>query len=68
VYSAFGVDHGEISKLAVRRPKPLPEQKLKRGKIRMINATHKVVGYGAGPTPLTTALRSVTPLRAVVGH
>jgi|SRR5262245_4037957 len=53
-----------ISKFAVKRPRG----RVKRGKIKLINSTHKVVNYGAGPTPLTTALRSVTPIRALVGH
>lgn len=65
--SAFGVEHG-ISKMVARAPKPLPKGKLRKIKVVGTNATHKIVNAGAGPTPVTVALRSITPLRAVLSH
>ena len=43
--SAFGVDHGEFSKLAVRLPKkPGPGVK---GKLTRVKSNAKLAGYGA---------------------
>jgi hypothetical protein len=64
--SAFGVEH-TVSKLAVR-PIKKPKGKLVKIKTGAVNASHKVVEAGAGPTPASVALRSFTPLRAVLGH
>lgn len=54
--SAFGVEH--VSKLAVKAP---PKGK-KKIKVAAINHTTRVGTL----TPLTVALKSVTPLRAVI--
>jgi len=64
--SAFGVEH-EISKFAVKRVKK-PKGKLMKVKTGAVNATHRMVAVGAGPSPTGIALRSITPLRAVLGH
>ena len=43
--SAFGVEHGEFSKLAVRLPKkPGPGVK---GKLTRVKSTTRLAGYGA---------------------
>ena len=53
-----------VIKFAVKRPKG----KLRKIKTEAVNATHRVVNAGAGPTPTRVVMQSFTPLRALVGH